>query len=338
MFKKVTENNKIQVSGNQIVDGLENALRLQGVNLCGLEWLIHDENIERSVTEALDNWNCNVIRIPLNQDFWFGYGEGQNDSGVSYRETFDRVLKEAVKRNKYVIMDLHWSDQGIWGQQYGQQKMPDQNSITFWQSVCFIYGNNPNIFFGIYNEPHDITWNEWRNGGVIEDHGIKFYAPGHQQLIEIIRDTGAKNICIVGGLEWAYDLTGIQNGYALADRNTAGTLSGNGIVYDAHIYPFKYDFDHFVACIKNDHPLLIGECGWFDPQWYRDKIDPEWHAEPHASWCPKLLTWIKKNNFHWTAWSFHVNADPNLLSDWNYTPTPEWGAYAKTALLSSPLK
>ena len=33
-------------------------------------------------------------------------------------------------------------------------------------------------------------------------------AIGHQALVDAVRDVGAKNVVIVGGLDWAYDLTG----------------------------------------------------------------------------------------------------------------------------------
>lgn len=323
---------ELKVSGNKLVNRSGSIVRLAGVNICSMEWLVLGENMVKSTKEAFDNWNCNVIRTPLNQDFWFGYGPEQNGDYTRHRDVFDRVVHEAVIRNKYVIIDLHWSDRGIWGRDYGQQSMPDDNSISFWQSVCSIYGNHPNILFGLYNEPHGITWDQWKNGGDIEHKSGIYHSPGLQQLVQVIRDTGAKNICIAGGLDWAYDLTGINNGYALLDRDTSGNFSGNGIMYDAHVYPFKTQWDKYVECIKGQYPILIGECGWFDPQRYRDKIDPEWFAEPHAAWCPKLLEWIEKNQFNWTAWSFHIKADPNILSDWNYNPTPEWGVYAKAAL------
>lgn len=323
---------ELKVSGNKLVDSSGNTVRLKGVNICSMEWLTLGENMVGSTIEAFDNWSCNVIRIPINQDFWFGYGPGQNGDSTAHREEFYKVVQQAVKRNKYIIVDLHWSDKGIWGHDYGQQSMPDDNSITFWQSICKVYGNNPNVLLGLYNEPHDITWEQWKNGGLIQHKAEAFHAPGFQQLVQVIRDTGARNICIVGGMDWAYDLTGINNGYALTDTNSAGTFNGNGIMYDAHVYPFKTEWDVFVECIKEQYPILIGECGWFDPEWYRDKIEPDWYAEPHKTWCPKLLNWIEENQFNWTAWSFHIKADPNLLSDWNYKPTSEWGVYAKAAL------
>ncbi|MDA0839794.1 MAG: hypothetical protein O3B01_29455 [Planctomycetota bacterium] len=41
---------------------------------------------------------------------------------------------------------------------------------------------------------------------------------------------------------------------------------------------------------------------------------------------------IVLHRLHWTAWSFHPKASPRVLSDWEYTPTPFWGAFVRAAL------
>ena len=77
-----------------------------------------------------------------------------------------------------VILDLHWSDQGNMGGSCGQQTMADLNSVTFWDQVSSYestttliaqvsqrYANNPLVLFELYNEPHDVSWDIWRNGG-----------------------------------------------------------------------------------------------------------------------------------------------------------------------------
>ena len=70
--------------------------------------------------------------------------------------------------------------------------MPNDNSILFWQEIGKIYGNNPTVLFGLYNEPHDVSWDVWQNGGDVTDGDITYHTPGFQKIIEAIRDTGAK--------------------------------------------------------------------------------------------------------------------------------------------------
>jgi hypothetical protein len=322
--------NDLKVSGNKIINTSGQTVRLTGVNIPSLAWSANGEGVGiDSTVKAFDDWQSNVVRIPLNQDFWFGYGANQND----YRSLIDSLVQLAVSRNKYVILDLHWSDMGTWTTSAAQHNMADNNSIQFWNSVATIYKNNPSVLFGLYNEPHDIDWSVWKNGGQVTEGSVNYHTPGYEGLIKTIRDTGAKNIVIAGGNGWANDLTGVSSN-VLVDTNTAGTLNGNGIVYDAHIYPWHTDRDSKVLVIKNTYPILIGECGWFDPQWYRDSIDPNWHAEPYTTWSPAMLDWLDNNGLNWTAWSFYPGADPKLINDWNYTPSAEWGAYVKPRLAS----
>ena len=69
------------------------------------------------------------------------------------------------------------------------------------------------------------------------------------------RTAGAKNMIVAGGLDWAYDLSGVAKGYALADPQ------GNGVVYDTHIYPWKKNWDRNVTVVLDKHPVLVGEAG-----------------------------------------------------------------------------
>lgn len=311
---------ELKVSGNKIVNSTGDTVRLTGVNIQGLENNPYGDNTMLAVNEAFNNWNCNIVRVTLGQEYWFGYC---GSDSTKYRNIVSQVVQEATDRNKYIILDLHWSDMGVRGQYNAQHKMPDDNSITFWKSVCSVFGNYFNVLFGLYNEPHSVTWDVWRNGGIVNDEGVTYHTPGMQAMVQAVRDAGAKNICIVGGLDWAYDLTGIANGYALVDRNTLGNYTGNGIMYDDHVYPWKNNWDTNVTCIAGSYPILIGECGYLD----------RGGNEPYQTWTPKLLDWLDEHQYHWTGWALNPNNGPTLIRDWNFAPTTEWGIYAKTKLL-----
>ena len=116
-----------------------------------------------------------------------------------HKETVDRVVKIASERGKYVILDLH------------HYKAFNEYHVEFWMEVAELYKNNPTVLFGILNEPHSITWEQWRNGGgeKVTEGGKEYVPIGHQTVVEKIRDLGAKNIIIAGGLDWGYDLRGI---------------------------------------------------------------------------------------------------------------------------------
>jgi hypothetical protein len=60
-------------------------------------------------------------------------------------------------------------------------------------------------------------------------------------------------------------------------------------------------------------------------------IPAEAQEDPYT-WAPDFLGLIQKYHFNWTGWSFHTSASPDLLLNWNYDPTPYWGAFVKDAL------
>jgi len=315
----------LRVQGNHLSDANGRPMRWHGVNIASLEWSSRGENVLKSTLEVIQHWNANCIRLPLSQDRWFGRAADQKDSGSGYRQIVEQVVEAASINNCYVVLDLHWSNAGEWGQHIGQHFMPDDHSVEFWQAVAARYQNNPAVAFDLYNEPHDVTWDTWQNGGAVAEKSkgavLSYHTPGMQKLLDVCRAAGAKNVVVAGGLDWAYDLTGIVQGHALADR------AGNGVVYATHVYPWKKNWDRHITVALTNHPVLMGEVGC-DPK--RKEKD-----ENPAVWAPKVLSYIAEHELNWTAWCFHPGASPCLIKDWSYQPTTNWGVYAKEALLGS---
>ena len=331
----------LHTEGNKILNSRGQEVRLTGVNICGLEWNSWGDHILESTYEVFANWNCNIVRLPLAQDRWFGKIFNSSvpdpfDGGEYYRQIVDNVVQLALSFGKYIEIDLHWSNAGEWGENVGQHSMPDENSVEFWIDVAKKYANNPAVLFNLYNEPRDVTWEVWRDGGTVtevvnrgsnNEKRLTYTTPGHQKLLNEIRALGANNIIIAGGLDWAYDLRGIAGDFALED-----TPEGNGIIYETHIYPWKewngMHHDLYVLCIKDKYPVMIGEIG----------IDPEgeWGAAGRPSWLKIMLGWADVHKLNWIGWCFHTSATPSMISDWQFTPTKHFGAFMKEKLLSYP--
>ncbi|WP_186776531.1 glycoside hydrolase family 5 protein [Rubripirellula reticaptiva] len=317
---------RLHVQGNKILDAKGSEVWLQGVSLPSMEWSAGGENILKSVHVAIEDWNANSIRLCIRENFWSGTGPYQRDGGAGYRQLVDDVVNLAGSHGVYVILDLH------------RFRAPEPQHAVFWKELATLYKDHPAVLFELFNEPHDLTWQVWRDGGFVSNEKKSdstavaenkeelkgFESIGMQALVDAVRKTGAKNIVIAGGLDWSYDLSGILTGFALNDRN------GHGIVYSTHVYPWKSDWrDKFMDVAKR-HPIFIGECG--ATQERLDFIPPEQHEDP-ATWVPDFIGVVQQHRYHWTAWSFHPKSSPCLLSDWDYTPTPYWGEPAKRALL-----
>jgi hypothetical protein len=296
--------------GNHLVNADGDEVRLTGVNIPSLDWSSTGEHLSSSVPEALNNWNANVIRLPVSEDTWLGSG------GAAYKAIVDGIVAQANAANAYIVLDMH---------EYTQ---PDANSEAFWTDAATRYKNNPTVLFGLLNEPHGTTWDVWKNGDASH--------PGMQDLVDTVRATGADNIVVAGGLDYAYAddgvidaTTGTASAYALSDP------SGNGIMYDAHIYPWKSYWVQHVGAVANLFPVIVGEVGHPGQTTYPG-IPGSFEAD--STWVPKILEWIDTLNLNWTGWAFYPSANPpglpSMLSDWNYTPTSYWGAPAKAKLLS----
>jgi endoglucanase len=150
-----------------------------------------------------------------------------------------------------------------------------------------------------------------------------FESPGMQKLVDVVRAAGAKNIVIAGGLDWAYDLSGVAKGFELKERD------GNGIVYSTHIYPWKRDWANKVLPVAEKHPIFIGEVG---ADINKMTFIPADAQEDPYTWVPDMLGLIQKHKLNWTAFSFHPKATPVMIKGWDYEPTPFWGAFVKEAL------
>ncbi|MFA6289356.1 MAG: glycoside hydrolase family 5 protein [Opitutaceae bacterium] len=323
----------LRVQGNRLVTvngGKE--VWLQGVNVPSLDWGVKGEALLLSVTTAIDGWKSNVIRLPVKEEFWFGKGTKHNtrsDGGESYRALVDQAIALASGKGAYVVLDLH------------RYRAPRKEYLDFWTDAATRYKNNPAVLFDLLNEPHGITWPLWRDGGFIEEKKKKgdedafttpeeklnnkhgFQSPGMQAMIDAVRATGAKNIVVIGGLSYAYDLSGVVNGFALKDA------TGNGIMYSTHVYPWKKGWQKMFLDVAAKHPVLLGEVG---ADVKKMKFIPAASQENAETWVPAILGAIQKYKLNWTGWAFHSKASPRMLLDWEYTPTPVWGQPAKDAL------
>ncbi len=313
-----SKSQEIRAAGNRLVTADGKDIWLQGVNIGNLSIRADEEHkILWSVHVALTDWNANIIRLPVLDSYWFGKGRGTataNDQ-EAYRAIVDKAIKIAAGKGAHILFDLH------------RYLTPDESCVAFWKDAAARYQNNPAVIFDILNEPHDTSWDVWRNGGEVQTKGKNppvIQSVGMQALVDAVRGTGAKNLIVAGGLSYAFDLSGIVNGYALDDKG------GNGIMYATHFYNWHGGWAKHILPTAEKYPVLVGECG---ADILKMNFIPANKQEDPYTWAPDAIGFIQKNHLNWTAWCFHTRATPDLLLDWDYyTPTPFWGAFVKEAL------
>src|SRR5690242_1162891 len=75
----------LQVSGNKLQTSSGCSVPMRGVDADGLEFSPTGYGPSggtggsslQVVQEAVTGWHCNIIRLPLNQDYWFGCGNSR---------------------------------------------------------------------------------------------------------------------------------------------------------------------------------------------------------------------------------------------------------------------
>ncbi len=296
------------VQGNQFYDSNGDPHVFRGIDRPSLEWNNMGEGLNPQDYEFMASWGANVVRIALNQGFWL---EGSIVHAPGYKERIDEQIAWAQEAGMDVILDLHWSDRGDLGTMPDQQRMADNNSAAFWQDVATRYQDDGRVLFELYNEPHDITWQVWRNGG---DSGDGFTAVGMQTLYDVVRDAGAHNVVIAGGLDWAYDLSGVPG----------SELSGYNIAYATHPYdlfgksPSAWEADW--GFLTATHPVVVTEFGSF---------------ECGGQYASELIAYADARDVSWTAWAWYPGGCdfPSLILDWAGTPS-EVGQVVRTALMN----
>ncbi len=261
----------LHVSGNRLINASGQTVWLKGVNTPSLEWSKSGENISQANYSYISStWKANVVRVPINQDWALG------DS--TYLSKLDQIVGYTKNAGLYMIVDLHW----ISGK---QQPMPNNNSITMWTKLASRWKGESHILYDVYNEPFDVTWSQWK--------------PWAEKLIDAVRAGDSDAVCIVGGPDWSYDLSGFG----------ANPVNRSNIMLSVHDYPWKvFPREQAYGYLANRYPILVGE----------------WGAEDAKSgWANTLRDYINSKHLNYTAWAFYPGGDgfPSLIKSWLYEPT-----------------
>jgi endoglucanase len=328
---------QLQVSGNELVNTSGQAVLLHGVDRSGTEYecvqgngIFDGPNDQASIT-AMKEWGVNAVRVPLNEACW--NGESYVDSayaGANYQSAIESYVQLLNENGIVAILDLHWTDGAYSGPSSGcgsaeavcQKPMPDAaESVPFWSSVASAFKGNDAVVFDLFNEPYperadndDETegWQCWLNGGS-DCVGIGYPVAGMQTLVNTVRDTGANNVIMLGGLEYANDLTQWLQ-YEPTDPDHDLTASWHS--YNFNTCDTESCWTSQVAPVAASVPVVAGEIGENDCA--GTYIDP-------------LTTWLESENISFLAWAwnadFNCSSGPGLITDYNGDPTPYGAAY-----------
>jgi endoglucanase len=282
--------------GNRIFDASGNVKIFKGIARPSFEYDPAGLGITREDIQRMRAKGANVVRYSLSEGYWLSNHPQFNRN---YQAYVDRAVQWTLQAGMDVIIDLHWSGSPT----ADQQQMASRQSITFWQQVAQKYAGDGRVLFELYNEPHDVSPQVWRNGDG--------QFAGMQQMYDAVRAAGANNLVLVGGLDFAYNLEMVLPGQQ---------LTGINIAYVTHPYRFKnppppQGYDGVVASV----PIVATEFGDADV----GGIGPnDCGTAPYTS----AINDFTRLGVSWTAWAWVVEparcSFPSLLDRYDGTPTP----------------
>ena len=209
----------VHVRGNQLVDQNGNVVRMLGVNRSGAEyacaegWGLFDGPTDTDAAiAAMRTWDINAVRLPLNEDCWLGInGVLPQYGGVNYQNAIVDYVNRLNAHGILVVLNLHFSAPGTTIPDNQWPMADEDHSPAFWTSVATVFHNNQSVVFDLFNEPNpdggkDSTaaWSCVLNGGICA--GISYQTAGMQQLVNVVRATGATQPLLIAGPQYAGDL------------------------------------------------------------------------------------------------------------------------------------
>jgi len=321
---------QLHVSGKHLVNARGQRVVLHGVDRSGGEYACvqgfgnWDGPMNQASVTAMKGWNINAVRVPLNEACWNGesYVKPQF-RGANYRRAVEAFVRLLNRNGMVAILDLHWTDGLYTGPSAGcssaratcQKPMPDAaQARPFWASVARAFKGNNAVIFDLFNEPfperaagasESEGWRCWLRGG--QCTGIGYRVAGMQTLVNAIRGTGARNVIMLGGLEYSNDLTQWLS-HKPADRD-------HNLVASWHSYNFNTCSTQScwvsqVAPVIARVPVIAGEIGENDCA---------------GGYINSLMPWLDARSTSYLGWAwnadFNCSSGPSLITSYSGTPT-----------------
>jgi endoglucanase len=279
----------LRTVGNKVVDGKGMTVVLRGMNRSGQYDRARPTGLTSYDISRIKAWGANVVRVTLGQQLWLP-GCASYDS--TYASAIDDDVSWITSAGMIAVLDLQWNDPTC--DSAGLNPLPDSSSVTFWHQVAKRYQSNPLVAFDLFNEPHDVTSTQWRDGGTVTSiTGAPYKGVGMKALYDAVRGTGATNLVLIGGTNWASQWP-----------TTAPLASTSNVVYAVH----AYNCDHPSACTNGTgiswlldpfvtpgktSPIMVSEFGW-----------PSAGAPQAWAFNSNVIKEAEANGWSWSAWDW----------------------------------
>jgi endoglucanase len=332
---------QLHVSGNKLENASGTQVVLHGINRSGAEYScvngtgVFDGPVDQASITAMKTWDVNAVRVPLNEACWNGESYVNSSfAGANYQNAVKAYVNLLNSNGLDVILDLHWTDGVYTGSSSGcssveaicQKPMPDAaQAIPFWTSVANAFKGNNAVVFDLFNEPYASRatgstasgWTCWLSGGTCP--GIGYQVAGMQSMVNAVRSTGASNVLMLGGEEYANDLSSwLANEPTDPDHDLVASFDD----YNFNACVTTSCWNSTIAPVIASVPVVAGEIGENDCA---------------SGFISTLMAWLDSEHTSYLAWAWNADfactSGPGLITDYTGTPTA-YGAGYKSHLLS----
>lgn len=296
--------------------------RMSGVNMAGIEFDGGPFWPALPLYDYFDAAGCKITRLP------FLWEQVQPTINTALNEAFmtqiDTQVNAAVAVGTKVVLDPHnYGGRKIGGIDYkiGAPELPQSAFADLWTRLSNRYKTNPDVIFGLMNEPTGITAAVW--------------FPAAQAAIDAIRATGSTNMIFVPGINFTS-----ANAWMSMSAAGAATITdpGNNFVFEVHSY---MDTDGSGTSPTNVTPGAWGRIREFT-EWCRANGKRgylgEWatiNTQAGQFEINAICKYMTDNSDVWLAWTWWAAGsawDPSYY--YLVTPTGSPGAYVDRPLFS----
>jgi len=259
-----------------------------------------------------------VVRIPMTASTWLGVETNASKANMDKYPKFNLQYQDLIadfvsNYSAYgivTILDLHWTDDDT--NNAPMAGKGNTNCVNFWDSVAAKFGDNPMVFYELYNEPHRVTEDVWANGDATHS--------GMLDMLAAVRKHTQSPVIIAGYGGFAYDADSLVSlDKTLVKQNEKNVIwnfhpyMGPNQAGDAKKCPAGFESRVQQLINATDKPIILTEFG--------QSCNP---TEGAAEQCPGtyegkamgydeiILTIAEKYSVSWLPWAWRpMAAGPN---------------------------
>ncbi|MBV8345647.1 MAG: cellulase family glycosylhydrolase [Candidatus Eremiobacteraeota bacterium] len=334
--------NGLRVSGNQLVDGNDNPVHLQGVNRSGTEyacvqgWGIFDGPNDARSIDAIASWRVNIVRVLLNEDCWLDIN-GMNPAyaGRKYRDALVDYVNLLHRHGMYAEVSLIWGAPGTYKATYQPDAPDEDHSPAMWSSMAATFKNDPNVILAPWGET-TVGWKCFMRKGCDNEatYGSsgKFYlTAAMQQAVNRMRAAGYHGVISIPCIDYAnacgkIDGSDYNGSTWLRSRpsDPDGQLVAEAHVYGKNLCDTVKCFDSSMKPITKVVPLIFGETG--------ETYDA---SDCGSSYISTFMNWADAHGVGYEAWTWDTWGGCGvLIKSYRGTPSSAWARWVEHHYLS----